>query len=68
MKHNGQITQLCLGVQKDEPVYIGQDIVVSVAKIRSNQVKLCIIAPREVEILRQKVKDRNVGQLVDIKA
>jgi carbon storage regulator len=42
-----------------EVIYIDSDIVVKVAEIRGNRVKLAIDAPVHVRVDRKEVRDRN---------
>ncbi len=43
---------LVLSLKKNEKISIGRDIVLSVAEIKSGRIKLCIEAPRELEVRR----------------
>ena len=42
----------------DEAIVISDDIIVTVLEIRGERVKLGIVAPREVTILRQELRDQ----------
>jgi len=50
---------LVLARKVNQKIYIGKDIVVKVLQIRGNLVRLGIIAPKEFNILREEVRDRN---------
>jgi carbon storage regulator len=49
---------LCLTRQQGEQIMIGDGIVVTVLQIRGKQVKLAILAPKEVRVHRREVLDR----------
>ena len=42
----------------DEAIVISDDIIVTVLEVRGERVKLGIVAPREVTILRQELRDQ----------
>ncbi|MFO7849065.1 MAG: carbon storage regulator CsrA [Spirochaetia bacterium] len=46
---------LILSRKTDESIVIGDDIVVSIVDIKGDQVKLGIMAPRDVKVYRQEV-------------
>ena len=51
---------LVLGRKENEEIVIGknEDIVIRVAKIHEGQVKICIDAPRSVDVHRREVFER----------
>lgn len=44
--------------KKDESLLIGDDIEIKIVKVEDGSVKLAILAPRDVTILRKEVFDR----------
>ena len=46
---------LCLSRKRFDTIHIGDDIVIRVDEIRSNEVRVSINAPREVEVHRGEV-------------
>lgn len=49
---------LILSHKENEKIYIGEDIVITVLKIQVNKVKLGILAPPHVTILRDDIYNR----------
>lgn len=45
--------------RKDDKIYIGDSIVVSVVEVSGGKVKLGFAAPKDVHIMRDKVKERD---------
>lgn len=43
----------------NQKIYIGEDVVITIAKARNNKVQVLIKAPREVKILRGELVDRD---------
>lgn len=52
---------LVLSRKKGEMIRIGQDIILTVAEIRGDKVRLGIVAPKEVPVHRQEVWDAIYG-------
>jgi carbon storage regulator len=50
--------------RKDDKIYIGDDIVITVVEVSGGKVKLGFTAPKEVSIVRDKVKERDRGNQV----
>ena len=48
--------RLCLSRKKNESFYIGSEIIVTVAEIRRDKVRLIVDAPREIPVDRQEVR------------
>lgn len=46
----------------DEKIKIGDDITITVIKLRNNQIRLGIDAPREVRVLRAELEEKETGQ------
>ena len=55
---------LVLSRKKDERIMIGDDVVLTVAEIRGDKVRIGIEAPQHVKILRQEVADRDAREAV----
>src|SRR5580704_14477207 len=53
MSKDGKGNGLTLTCEEMQPIYIGDDIIVTVTQIDRNRVRLCIKAPLSVEILRE---------------
>ena len=53
---------LVLSRRPTESVVINEDIVVTVVKIRGNQVHLAFQAPRETPIFRRELREANLGE------
>ena len=49
---------LVLSRKLQERLMIGEDIVVTVLEIRGDKIKLGIVAPRDVAVDREEVRDR----------
>ncbi len=49
----------------DEAIVISDDIIVTVLEIRGERVKLGIVAPREVTILRQELRDQVRAAIIE---
>ena len=58
---------LVLGRKEGESVRLGPDIVVTVAVIRTNYVRLCFEAPRDVPIIREEL-NRGIDETVRVSA
>jgi carbon storage regulator len=52
-----KLGMLMLGRKLDEQIVIGDNITIKVCQIRGDQVRLGIIAPKEVSILRKELVD-----------
>lgn len=50
----------------DEQILIGDDIKITVIKIRNNQIRLGISAPRDVRVLRGELEPQRVETVVDL--
>lgn len=48
---------LVLSRFEDESIAIGSDIVVTVVSVRGNKVKLCVSAPKDVEVDRMEIRE-----------
>jgi carbon storage regulator len=48
---------LCFDRQLDEQIVIGDDIVITVVRIKGRKVRIGIDAPREIRVDRQEVRD-----------
>ena len=46
---------LVLSRRKNETIYIGDDITITVAEIRKDRVKIGISAPKEIAVMRQEL-------------
>jgi len=49
---------LVLSRKKGEKLLIGDDVVITIQKVKGNHVSISIKAPKEVRILRGEVKDK----------
>lgn len=49
---------LVLSRNEDESIRIGADVVVTIRKIKGNQVRVAIDAPRAVKVLRTELEER----------
>lgn len=54
---------LVLSRKKDEIVYVGDDVIVTVVEIRGDKVRLGFTAPSDVPVHRGEVRDRIQEQL-----
>jgi carbon storage regulator len=54
------MSNLVLGRKVGERIYINEDIIITISQISYGQVKLAIEAPKEVTILREEVRERNL--------
>jgi carbon storage regulator len=48
---------LCFDRQLDEQIVIGDDIVITVVRIKGRKVRIGIDAPREIRVDRQEIRD-----------
>ncbi len=53
---------LCLSRKKNESIVINDNITVTIVEIRGDKVRLGIVAPKEVPVLRQEVWDAIHGK------
>lgn len=51
---------LVLSRRQNESIFIGKDIVVTVLSNRGGQVRIGIDAPKEITILREEIRDRDL--------
>jgi len=54
---------LVLTIVKNEPIHIGEDVVVHLAEIQGGQVRLAFDAPKNVSIDRDKIRKRKLAGL-----
>ncbi len=50
---------LVLSRKKDEPIRIGDDVIITVVEIRGDKVRIGIDAPKEMPVHRQEVYEAN---------
>lgn len=53
-----EITMLILTRKPAEEIYIGPDIIITVIEVKGKQVRLGIEAPREIQIHRSGIKNK----------
>jgi carbon storage regulator len=59
------MSSLTLERRQNESVVIGDSITVTVQKVRGNRVKLNIVAPNEVKIMRPEIIEKIMGENQD---
>lgn len=57
---------LVLTRKQDEQILIGDDVVITVIKIRNNQIRLGISAPRDVRVLRGELEAKVTEVTIDL--
>jgi carbon storage regulator len=53
---------LVLSRKENESIRIGRDIIVSVCKIKGNQIRLGIDAPKEIQVHREEIYQRILNE------
>lgn len=53
---------LVLSRKVSEKIYIGDDVVITIVRITGHQVRIGISAPREMNVVREEIKDEPIRQ------